>query len=687
MLGAVETEAVSTGIDTLLQEVQHIALNLVGAGVQVGHAAHAVLGDAEAVAAGIVLIGGILGVVMPCGCILADVGRDHSGQGVAGHMVSHVVGDHVDDDLDAVLLSLGAHGGKLRSGADGVALDSVDDEINRLILDPPHAVHILAGGVFLNRLDGGGLHSGITLGSDQRQVLLDGVEGPVPCMEGGAILDAGVILVADIAAADIAELDGIVSVDNQGEGHLNAAGHCQLVKGVALGLEVLIHSGIVQDTGADHTVPALGHVPVLVVSGLDGNIAVDSEGSGQLAIDELVLADVGVVIAFAVGRTVDVAEQVVIALGDGIGGSRIGGDGIRRLAGVLSGGVAQGHSAVVIDHQGQGDGTGRNHQLVSGRVQIDGVVQGDGSHSTLPAVGHVPIGVVAGLDSHIADLAEGSGDLTVHELVLAQVVGIFLTAVVGTVDVAKQVEVLINRDGGGRIGGNRIGGIGFIGSDLDGAPGSAALVPSAFLDGVAVGAVGGNLQVGSLVPLVVPVVGCGSGRHSAEDDVCEAVGNGNFVVATLNSHCVHPLGSAGAVPEIGRIAGVALGPLVTGFQVNLAGCSSRGNHRDHADDHADQQQDTEQFFRTVFHCNPPSFLRIGRYDPARLYLPSHQFYYKGINNKNPVLLLFSLDEFPHVIASENAVFLSTLTILFSLDLWLSGQSIIISRWKLPGAPP
>ena len=110
---------------------------------------------------------------------------------------------------------------------------------------------------------------------------------------------------------------------------------------------------------------------------------------------------------------------------------------IAAIVGFASGNIAQGQAAVSVLHQSKGDfhATGNEHLLglaFAQRNRLLGAV----------SFGHVPVGIVTGLDEDIAILRKGSSDLAVNELIFAQVLVIIVAAVVSAVDVADQVEII-----------------------------------------------------------------------------------------------------------------------------------------------------------------------------------------------------------------------------------------------------
>ena len=140
--------------------------------------------------------------------------------------------------------------------------------------------------------------------------------------------------------------------------------------------------------------------------------------------------------------------------------------------------------------------------------------------------------------------------------------------------------------GGGNRGGSGGGLLRFFLHTV-GRPGAAAIVPAAVGHGVQIGAVGGNRQIGGLVPLVGPVVGFCVGIHAAEDDVAVACGNGALVDAVvLGGQQIIPVTFA-VIPVINSEPGPIHQPVGIGLEVQRGVLRSAGvGHGDHA-----QQQD------------------------------------------------------------------------------------------------
>ena len=119
---------------------------------------------------------------MPAAVVIADIRRNGVGKGIVTG-VRHVVEHRVDYDLDAVFVRLVAHRGEIRLVAEGVLTVGVDLEVGGLIVYPPAALHGLALGGFLDRLDRGRLDRREALLSDLLHVVLDTLVAPVEALE------------------------------------------------------------------------------------------------------------------------------------------------------------------------------------------------------------------------------------------------------------------------------------------------------------------------------------------------------------------------------------------------------------------------------------------------------------------------------------------------------------------------
>ncbi len=108
---------------------------------------------------------------------------------------------------------------------------------------------------------------------------------------------------------NIAQIQRAVIILNQSKGDLHTAGNIQLI-----GNEVLV-GGIIQcRLGSIEAQPAVGHVPTLVIGGLNRNVAVGFESSHQLAVHEQIFATVVVILLTGVVTAVDVAEEVILKM-------------------------------------------------------------------------------------------------------------------------------------------------------------------------------------------------------------------------------------------------------------------------------------------------------------------------------------------------------------------------------------
>ena len=133
--------------------------------------------------------------------------------------------------------------------------------------------------------------------------------------------------------------------------------------------------------------------------------------------------------------------------GTGIGGladhSTGGGCGNRFLIVVRTDLITEGQRVIVVDGQREYHfNTAGDLKLVCSIAQNTGAVQGGrGGIFAQPTVSHIPCGTACGLDGNIAGFSEGGNQLAVFKLILAQIVGIGLTGVVRSVDIAEEVEV------------------------------------------------------------------------------------------------------------------------------------------------------------------------------------------------------------------------------------------------------
>lgn len=178
--------------------------------------------------------------------------------------------------------------------------------------------------------------------------------------------------------------------------------------------------------------------------------------------------------------------------------------GIKQvLTGTLRGAVFQSQGTIGILSQGKRNlDTCRYIQLVRiGNTYIRGN-EGNCLGSALEALSHIPLGIVTGLNTDVAFRREGGNQLAVCEFIGTDIGSILVAAIIGTVDEAEQVEIS-----------------GVI------APGTAAGIPGIFCNGVAVVTIGGDGQIGTLVPLLIPTVGAAVGVHATEDHIGISAGD------------------------------------------------------------------------------------------------------------------------------------------------------------------
>ena len=123
--------------------------------------------------------------------------------------------------------------------------------------------------------------------------------------------------------------------------------------------------------------------------------------------------------------------------------------GIRSCAALCL--IAESKGAVLVYGEGKLDlNTAGNMKLVSLGETDRGIIKNSlGNLGAKPALSHIPLSVVACLYAYVAALVKGSGNLTVYELVIAEVLVIILTAVVSSVDIADKIII----DGYGSVSG------------------------------------------------------------------------------------------------------------------------------------------------------------------------------------------------------------------------------------------
>ena len=341
-------------------------------------------------------------------------------------------------------------------------------------------IAVAAGGAGVSLHTGGGTASGgshlagvaVPGGGDGLGVAVtaDGAGvGPDARRSTGSRRGDGPGVAVRAAGNGVAQHQRLVGIHRQAQYHLRTAGDPHLVDLDPRG------SGVVERGGGSIIAGiTVGHIPALVVSGLHRHIAVAFKGHGQLAIHELVDADGLIVLFAAIVGPVDIAEQIIspgraaggtgsagiavaqrrdgldiavaadgaaISPGSLLGTGRRLGDGAGVAVGAAGNGVAQHQCLIGVHRQAQ------HHLCPAGDphlVDLDpggsGVVERSrGGIIAGITVGHIPALVVSGLHRHIAVAFKGHGQLAIHELVDADGLIVLLTAIVGTIDIAKQI--------------------------------------------------------------------------------------------------------------------------------------------------------------------------------------------------------------------------------------------------------
>ena len=262
-----------------------------------------------------------------------------------------------------------------------------------------------------------------------------------PCVGIGAELKVGAGVVGQIltvCAHSDAAADGLDVPYGQA-----AAGDGGAGNGDIHGSELAAGQGSGQ--GLVAAVGQLGHDDELTAGG-DGRCAADLVVSTHevrilLAADRAAAAHVAVslhgdFLGVAVAAQLAGVGHYASAGAGGLGGNL---GAVAVLALQRLGHVAQGQRAVGVDLQGEGDlGVAGNEHLLGGAGA--GVIQGGRGVGHI-LFGHVPVAVVAGLDTHVAVGIEDSNQLAVYKLVLTQILVVFLAAVVSAVDEAEQVVI------------------------------------------------------------------------------------------------------------------------------------------------------------------------------------------------------------------------------------------------------
>ena len=360
------------------------------------------------------------------------------------------------------------------------------------------------------------------------------------------------------------------------------------------------HTGGVQrGRGYIGTQPTVGHVVIQIVAVLNCHIAVSGESNGQLAVDKLILTQIGVILLTGIIGTVDVADQVVI----GTDGNIVG--------------ISSAANRALAVHKAVGGGNGSRLQLEHGAgFYLAGVGRSDRGSTPIGEIspafidillcvfgvdllidgGYKPpvgIGAIAagGFVAHVAGIAGivagvGGAVVCVEGGVAAGaggdgIIGIGIAPVV--VQIAALGVGLHNGLCGGGFGSGDLGtgfvvlGVQTVGSGEAGGPGRyildtavTGLNPLAALLGVA-----GQRSCGGSSGLIVSVAVLGLGREQI------AVQTGNRQLDPLAGHLVSGVGSGNAAAGTGEdvfvigAAGAAahfVGVLMTGGRNGFLRC-------------------------------------------------------------------------------------------------------------------
>ena len=157
MLHSIKAEAVSTGIDALLQIVQHKILHFLVGGVQVRQTGHAVLGYVKAVG----VVADVCFEIMPAFRIGSQLFHDAVCNAVgSGFGVGHVIGHDIHNDLDAPVMGSLTHTFEIFLGSQSAVAGVVNDKSGRLVVDPPVIGGVVQGRL-LGLLNGRGLDGGV----------------------------------------------------------------------------------------------------------------------------------------------------------------------------------------------------------------------------------------------------------------------------------------------------------------------------------------------------------------------------------------------------------------------------------------------------------------------------------------------------------------------------------------------
>ena len=433
----------------------------------------------------------------------------------------------------------------------------------------------------------------------------------------------------------VAEGKSIILVYNESKGKLNAAGNVKLLCGAGLGVSK--SNGSILAICRSH-IPVLvvaGLYEYVVISCLKGN--------GKLAVYELIVADGSIVVSTAVVCTVDVAYKVVVkdlglvgsVVGIGLAALTLTVYEDVLVIGSLGNVVRIGLAALTL--------TVYEDVLMIGSGSLNGygdltVLEGNGNRAACLyngedgiAVGIAAVGIaVRNVPGMILNNLEFIGAcrnvlinlnvlaccLVVRKIVVTViyipsgteygclVIGVGACNGVSACTAGTHTVRIVGMSGcrngkliflaALRAGVSDLTVLGagwgsnystlarrsvYAAADLDKRPGSAALIPGAFLNCImVVSAV--ILKVCGLVPLVSPVVSSSRGVHSAEDDVLNSGRNGALInaVAVCVGH-IEPL--LAAVPGISREACVISLPIGVGCKVECrGGCRlcRRGNN-------------------------------------------------------------------------------------------------------------
>ena len=128
---------------------------------------------------------------MPAAAVVSDFRRHPGMHGITLHIVGGVVEHSVNNNLDAVFLSLGTHGLELSLCTESVAVIVLDIKCNGLINHPAliHQGTPRLAGRFFDGLNGRSLDCGKALSRNFRKHCFDVVKRPAPALENLAVLN------------------------------------------------------------------------------------------------------------------------------------------------------------------------------------------------------------------------------------------------------------------------------------------------------------------------------------------------------------------------------------------------------------------------------------------------------------------------------------------------------------------